>query len=160
MPWGLPEADKSAVGAINRPLRACPGYFVNVHNRPLRCVVPLCYNVGRVQSCRYGRSNEGITCPPGRVPVPQKGNPIRLSCHPERREGSAHRDRPFATLRVTTRSCTGRFLRRQWRHRRHRRQWRQVSPRTEAPTKYLYALHCVPLKGATRPYTPVPSLRG
>src|SRR6266852_1704886 len=35
------EADKSSVGTINRPLQAfypllrCPGYFVNVHNRPL-----------------------------------------------------------------------------------------------------------------------------
>jgi len=33
-----------------------------------------------------------------------------LSCHPERSEGSAHRDKPFASLRVTTRSCIGRFL--------------------------------------------------
>ena len=40
--WVCRGADKSAMGTINRPLQAfcprsrCPGYFVNVHNRPLR----------------------------------------------------------------------------------------------------------------------------
>ena len=31
------RADKSAVGAINRPLQAWPDYFVKVPNRPLHC---------------------------------------------------------------------------------------------------------------------------
>ncbi len=42
MPLGLPGADKSAVGTMNRPLQAfclllrCPGYFVKLHYRAQR----------------------------------------------------------------------------------------------------------------------------
>src|SRR5713226_6893695 len=52
MPLGLPGADKSAVGAMNRPLQGCcpcsrcPGYFVN-----------------------RGPAINRDTCPPGRMPT-------------------------------------------------------------------------------------------